>query len=400
MNIKNFERYYNYIFFIALGTISTTLFFVANSLSIHYKEALIFFDTDGGLLHTLTNYAVSLLGQNDIALKTPFIIFYILSNLLMFYISNKLLYNSFDKLLTQLLFMVLPGIISAAIIVNSAIIVIFCTLLYIAFYIKYNRHCYILLFVYLFIDNSFAILYLAIFFHALYKKESAFLIGVSLVLFSISMYMYGFDVSGKPKGHFIDTFGVYASIFSPIIFLYFLYTLYRYGIKKEKDLIWFISTTALFVSLLFSFRQKIYIEDFAPFSVIAIIYMIKLMMTSIRVRLPMFRKKHYLLVKVSLFILFVNVSLILFNKPLYLFIEKSEKHFAYDYHFAKEMARILKENNIDNIYSNDYKLINRLKFYGIKEGREHFISKKEFSAFDKVFPIKIYNKEIVKLYVK
>jgi hypothetical protein len=45
--------------------------------------------------------------------------------------------------------------------------------------------------------------------------------------------MYSFDTGGKPKGYFLDALGVYAAIFSPLLFLYFIYSMYRILIKEE-----------------------------------------------------------------------------------------------------------------------------------------------------------------------
>lgn len=392
MKIEKWNSYYLLGFFVAFVSL---LFYTAHGLSISYKEAVIFFD-DYSLLNIIIKASTSIFGQNDIALRLPFIIFYILSNIIIYEINKIIFKKEIDRFYTQLLFMVLPGLISASLLVNNAIIVIFCTLLYIYIYLIQKRHCYLLLLIFLFIDNSFAILFLAIFFHSLVNKENKFIIFYSIILFALSMNIYGFEIGGKPKGYFLDTFAIYSSIFSPIIFLYFLYTMYRVGIKREKDLIWFISVTALFLSLLFSFRQKIYIEDFAPFAIIAIPHMVKLFLHSFRVRLPKFRKYHYFFLKSSFLFLVLSIILILFSKPFYLFIEKPQKHFAYKYHFVDEIAYKLKKENINNIYCDDEKLLKRLEFYGIKRGEEYFLSLKEKKENN--FSIKLFNRDILNIY--
>ena len=42
--------------------------------------------------------------------------------------------NEFDRLLSTLVFMILPGFISAGLLLNNSIIVIFCLLLYLYYY--------------------------------------------------------------------------------------------------------------------------------------------------------------------------------------------------------------------------------------------------------------------------
>ena len=245
--------------------------------------------------------------------------------------------------------MILPGVNSAALLINESIIVLFCILSYLYLYKVNQKEYYILLVLFLFIDNSFAILFLALFFYSLKKKDNTLLI-VSLVLFGISMSIYGFEVGGRPRGYFIDTFGAYATIFSPLLYLYFIYSLYRVGLKWDKDLYWYISITALVLSLIFSLRQKIPISDFAPFIVVAIPIMVKLYMHSIRVRLKEFRQRHYIIASIALFLLVINFLVFVFNKYLYLFISKPQKHFAYNYHIAKELAKKLNELGIKEYF--------------------------------------------------
>ena len=386
-----------YIFYSLLGLCTIGLILTANTLSISYKEALNVFD-NLSTLTILTYLPLKIFGFSDIALRIPFIILYALSAILMYEITDDYFKTGLDRVINSLIFMLLPGVISAGLLVNTSILVIFCTLLYLYIYKKYSRHCYLLLFIYVFIDNSFAVFFLALFFYAISKRETKLLV-ISLVFFTLSMYIYGFETQGKPQGHLLDTFGIYASVFSPFLFLYFFYAMYRMGVKGNRSIYWYISFTALVFSLLFSFRQKVYIEDFAPYVVITIPIMVKLFLHTYRVRLPQFRKYHRRILQVTLVLLFVNVAITVFNKPIYLFLEKPNKHFAYNYHIAKEVADILKKNNINNIDSGDFKLLKRLKFYSIDKGKDYYISFVKPSEFTKSFEIKYFNKTIKTLYI-
>ena len=182
---------YNYYFYTLLTVLVFVLLFVANTLSISYKEALnVFVNTS--ILTYVTNTSLYIFGQNDIALRLPFIIFYILSVLLMYKITDKYFKYESDRLISICIFMLLPGVLSASLLVNSAIIVTFLTLLYLYYYKLTNKHSYLLLFIYVFIDNSFAILYLALFFYSLKdiksiedtKDKKNILLWISLVLFA------------------------------------------------------------------------------------------------------------------------------------------------------------------------------------------------------------------------
>ena len=373
------------------------LIVTSDNFSISYKEAYIYFEGNS-LLSYIINFSTSILGQTDFAIRFPFIIFYSLSAILLYLLTDDYFKSKWDRLICLSIFMILPGVNSAALLINESIIVLFCTLLYLYLYKVNQREHYILLVLFLFIDNSFAILFLALFFYSLKKKDNTLLI-VSLVLFGISMSMYGFEVGGRPRSYFIDTFGTYATIFSPLLYLYFVYSLYRIGLKWDKDLYWYISITALVLSLIFSLRQKIPISDFAPFIVVAVPIMVKLFMHSIRVRLKEFRQKHYLIASIALFLLGINFLVFVFNKYLYLFLEKPQKHFAYNYHVAKELSARLNKLGIKNISTNDYNLALRLRFYNINYGKDYYISLNKTESPDKIINIKYHDKIVAKYYL-
>jgi len=385
------------LFLILFCLVLSTLFSLANSLSISYGEALNLF-INHSVLSVIIKSSTYLFGMNNIVLRFPFFLFYVLSVFLM-YLNTKIFFKKeSDRYINLTLFMALPGILSASLLVNSAILVTFFTLFYIYYYNTFKRHSYALLFLFLFIDNSFAILFLALFFYSLNKKDTKLLI-ISLLLFGISMSIYGFDAGGKPRGFLLDTFAIYASIFSPLLFIYFLYSIYRAGIKKNRTLTWYISSTSLLFSLLLSLRQRVYIEDYAPFVVIFLPYMIKIFFHTIRVRLPQFRKYHYYISFLVLIILFLNILGTLFYKSIYLLLDNPKKHFAYKYNIAKEVSKQLKKNGINKIESDDKKLLLRLRFYGIKKGNDYFVSFKKQYPYDKKILIKYFGKKVATIYV-
>ncbi len=391
------DKVYKYGFAIVLAIFIICLLFVANSLSISYKEALNVFDNTS-VLTLVTFLPLKIFGFNDIALRLPFILFYASSAYLMYLLTKGYFKYESDRLINVILFMLLPGVLSASLLVNTAIIVTFFTLLYLYYYKTYGKHNYYLLVLFLFIDNSFAVFFLALFFYALNKKENQLFI-VSLILFGLSMYIYGFETSGKPKGYLLDLFAIYGSIFSPLLFIYFFYAMYRIGIKGNRSLYWYISVTALVFSFLFSIRQKVYIEDFAPYVVITLPLMLKLFFHTFRVRLPEFRGMHRKLAFLVVALLAINVLLTVVNKPLYLLLAKPQKHFAYKYHFAKEIATILKEEEINEVFSDDYQLTKRLQFYNITSGNKFLIT---FNPYYKEYPsysVSYYDKEILTFYI-
>lgn len=391
---------YKYYFYTSLLLITFILLFKATcSLSISYKEALNVF-VNNSVLSLITNSSIYLFGQNDFALRFPFILFYILSVIMMFKITEDYFKYEKDRYIFIAVFMSLPGIIGASLLVNSAIVVTFFILVYIYFQKKESNpyFLYFLLLLFLFIDNSFAILYLALTFYSLENKNKK-LLYFSLILFILSMYIYGFSSDGKPKGFLIDTFGLYSTIFSPFLFFYFLYSIYRAGIKNERTLTWYISSTALVISLIFSFRQRVYIEDFAPYVVISLPYMLKIFLHSYRVRLKEFRKHYNTLAVLVILMLTINVILTFVNKPLYLLLSNPSKHFVYQYDFVKELAEELKKRDISSIITDNQELELRLRFYNIQKGDDYFLSSKKYNLDSEQITIKYFDKELFVVYL-
>jgi len=386
---------------LAIILLLSSIFLVleTNSISISANEAEIFFHGNG-IVHLLSHLFTGILGQTDLALRLPFIILNILSLFLIYKIGKLFLKRKIDRIFSTAIFALLPGINSAALLVNPASLIIFLTLFFVYLYMyNYKILSYLVLILALFDDNSFSILYLSLIFYSISKKDKK-LLTLSLALFGISMYLYGFDDGGKPKGYFLDTFGVYAAVFSPFLFLYYVYALYRILIKEKKNLIWYISFTAFVFSLLLSFRQRVHLEDFAPYATLATPLMVKVFFNSYRVRLPEFRKWHKAIFTFIVLTLIINTFFIFVNKPLYIFLSNPKKHFAYKYHVAKELSRDLKLKNINEINISNKNLAIRLKFYGIKNGGDEILTRNKINNKKAdIIKIAYYGKLVEKYYI-
>jgi hypothetical protein len=320
------------------------------------------------------------------------ILLFVSSNIVFFKLTRYYIKDNKDRFIASAVFMILPGIVGSSLVVNSSMIVIFLLLVYVLYYSYYQKHCFVLLAVFLLLDNSCLILYISLFLYS-FKTKDKTLIWVSTLLFVVGLWYYGYDAGGRPRGYFNDTFSVYLSIFSPFLFLFFTYSLYRAGIKKQTDILWYISTTALGLSFLLSFRQKIPLEDFAPYAVIGIPIMVKVFLNSYRVRLPIYRTKFKIFANFVLLFLFLNTTLLLFNRPIYLFLHDPKRHFVFEYHFISPLVLQLKKANIKCIDANSYKIQQRLKFYGIGKCYDYELVAKPTDR-TKNIEIKLFNKTI------
>ncbi|MDD3817988.1 MAG: hypothetical protein PHI89_07865, partial [Thiovulaceae bacterium] len=299
-----------------------------------------FLQDDFSFFQSLIKLSLACLGTNDFALRFPMILLHLGSAVLLYEIAKGYV-NDRNRIWLVLIFVLLPGIVSSALIVDSAGLLIFGLLLFVYLFPKVS---FAVLSLYLFtlslIEGGFVYLFIGLFFYGMVEKK--YTLALSNILFVIlSVMLYGFDVHGSPKGYFLDSIGIYSAIFTPIVFVYVFYVLYRRGLTKEIDVVWFLASTAMVISLVLSFRQKIDVQHFAPYLVLALPLAAQTFANSYRVRLPQFRKKYKAIFAAALLFLLINSGVVFFNKYLYWVLEKPTDHFAYKMHIAKELADAL-----------------------------------------------------------
>ncbi|MEA1983514.1 MAG: hypothetical protein U9N39_08210 [Campylobacterota bacterium] len=315
-------------------------------------------------LQLLINSSLEIFGHNDFGLRFVMIFFHLMSIILIYLISERYIKIQRNRLWLTLIYALLPGVVSSAVVVNSAGMIIFGLLLFIYLHEKVPQFFVnLLLLIFSLIDIGFAYLFLGLSIYY-FKEKKLFLSMYVLSLYILTSSLYGFNIFGYPKGHFLDTIGVYSAVFTPIIFVYLFYTLYRRYLTQETSMVWYIATTTLVISLLLSFRQRIAIEDFAPYLIIALPLAGESFINSYRVRLKRFRIKYKIAFVASFVFLILNTLIVLFNKEIYFFIDNPKHHFAYEMHIAKELARELKNMEIKCV-NTDNKMQKRLQFYEI-----------------------------------
>lgn len=359
------------ILFLFLGIDALVLFYESSLLSISYREANFLYYTNS-LLNLIVSASLGLFGQNDFALRLPMIVMHLLSALLLYRLSADYLKRERDRLWLVVIFMLIPGVNSSALLVDNSGFVILLLLLYLTFFSRTPWLNYLFLFLVLWIDVSFAILYLGLFFYAVNRKKTRLLI-VTLLFFTLSLYFHDYLPHGRPEGHFLDTLGLYAAIFSPIVFVYLFFVLYRRFVDGRVDRIWYLAATALISSLLLSFRQEIEVEVFAPYLILALPLAAQSFFHSYRVRLKPFRKSYRLLFTISFVFLILNTMVVLFHKELYHLLDNPSKHFAYRQHVAKELAEDLRSKGITCVDAGNKVMQLRLRFYGVNYCRKNIL---------------------------
>ncbi|MFK5937650.1 MAG: hypothetical protein QM497_04545 [Sulfurimonas sp.] len=379
-----------YIFVIILLLDTVVLLTQISNISISYAEALVLYE-NFSFLQLLIKSSIVIFGQNDFALRLPMIIMHLMSVVLLYEISKKYLSSQRDRIWLILLFILLPGVVSSALVVNSAGLVIFGLFLFVYIYEKLSiTSVNILLLVYLFADPGFIYLFVGMSVFYIYNKQRYYFF-YNVILFLSSAYLYGFEVGGLPTGHFLDLIGIYSTIFTPFIFIYIFYGLYRRYLNNQTDYIWYIASTTLVFSVLLSLRQRVIVEHFAPYLIIALPLVAQTFVSSYKVRLKMFRTKYRVIFLISFIFLAFNYLVVLFNKELYLVLDSPKKHFAYNTHIAHDLAKKLKLKGIYCV-STDKKMSLRLSFYGIKHCDKYKLEEKSLSKEDSDVTISYRNK--------
>ncbi|MGE4473337.1 hypothetical protein [uncultured Sulfuricurvum sp.] len=362
------------LFLLLVGINLLILIGQIQGLSIGYHEAKILYGEFSPLQQIIT-LSLHLFGQNDYALRAPMIVLHLFSVFLLYAISKFYVSGKNDRIWIVLIYMLLPGVTSAALIVDNAGLMIALVFLFAYGYLRFGRYALALFPLYIGIDPAFAYLFFATAIYGLYRKEwwYGFVGGASFI---VSLYVYGIHVGGLPESRFLDAFGIYAAIFSPIVFLYLFYVLYRRMIAKQWDLIWMIAMSAFVISILLSFRQKVEVQTFAPYLMLALPMAGETFLHTYRIRLREFRGKYRLLFYSAFILLIINASVVFFNQWFYRFLKDPTRHFSYSMHIVKELAGALKENHIYCVDANDKKLQLRLRFYGVTQCKMYHLTKK------------------------
>ncbi len=353
---KNFFKFFLYFYIFICGYLIIFTPITTSESNLIYSNNV-----------TISSLIANLILKFNHTIILPRFIFFIISivNVWFLYIYSKYIFTKrSDSYLTILVYLLIPGVFVSNIVINWATIPIFLSLLFVISTIKGSRVGQVISLVLLFFTHTaFFVFYIAIFLYS-YKRRIVWLMILSLILFILSTYFQIYDLSGVPKGHLLQLLGIYAVTLSPFFFLALIYSLYRLSIDKQRDILWYISTTSFIISLLLSIRQKILVIDFTPYIVIATPLSIKVFKNSLAIRLREFRGKYHLLCKIVILVLLLETSIIALNYPIYRYFGK--KIYFIDstiYDVAKIAKKSGKKciNNIKNYNKNLYKFYNIYK---------------------------------------
>ncbi len=323
-----------------------SIFYLATITPISPHEAHIFYMSNN-LVSTLMHWGDSIIG-GFLGLRIFFIFFGFLSISLFYELSRRYFKERSDAYIATTIFMFLPGILTASTLANEAIIVL---PLVLYFVLMYERNSFwslpFVMLALFFIHESSIIFFVALLLYGLVHKDKKLSIFSAAFLIAFVYLSKGIEIGGGPSGHFVEIFGLYATVFSPLLFLYFFYAMYRILLREEKTLLWYISFTALAFSLLLSIRQRVHIADFAPYVTISIVLMLDVFKNSVRVRLPEFQKRYKYAFYTVVSFLGLSVSIIVFHQFFFLVLDDKSKHFAKKVYEPYFLSQELKSEGIE-----------------------------------------------------
>jgi len=340
----------------------SALLYLASTLPIGPNEATVYY-TDQDILYTLTHFANGWFG-NGLDFRLPFV-FFAFVNSILFFIMTRLYFTDIEtSYLATAVFLLLPGIITSAILVNIAVVVMTLVLAFITFYEKKMLLLQaITMLLLLLIHGASIIFFVSVGIFALMERNRKLFI-LSSILGIVSLFYFNFnglEIGGKPQGEFMELFSLYVGLFSPLVFLYFFYALYRIWLREKKDILWYISFSSFIFSIILSLRQQVIMTDFAPYVIVSVVLMIVIYHQTLHVRLPQFqiwyRRGFYMVLST----LVMSAMVIFFHKSFFYILEDKSKHFAY--RFYEPYWKVIELHEIEK---NCYTVPSRKEQYQLK----------------------------------
>jgi hypothetical protein len=350
------------------------LLYLANSLPIGSHEATIFYSSRD-ILYGLTHLFEGVF-STSLDFRLPFLLFGFLNIFLFLKMSEHYFDNREESYLATTIFALLPGIITSVVLVNIAVIVISFVLFFLIFYEKkaYFGQAVSIVALLLVHDASIIFFISLVIFSAFKRDKPLFIISILCTAISL-IYFNGLEIGGKPTGEFLELFGLYMALFSPLIFFYFFYALYRIWLREQKDILWYISFIAFVVSILLSLRQQVDMTNFAPYVIVSVVLMLVTYHRTLYVRLPQFQKFY----RIGFYIVFgslvLSAMVIIFHKLFFSMIDDKSKHFAYTFYEPYWQVLELKEIGQNCYTVKNQKVQYQLKYYGIEKCEDSDVPK-------------------------
>ena len=305
--------------------------------------------------------------SNELGLRLFFLLLGCVNACLFYTITAFYFDKKKDRLLALFFYLMLPGVIVSTVLANDAAVITFLVLLFLYLYLHEKPMASLLPLSLLGLVHWSALyFYIVLMLYGLFQKRKAiFLSATAAILLFVAA---GTTIPDPiPGNYFFETLGIGATIFSPLLFIYFFYALYRTLLRGERNLLWYISFGALMISLGLSLQERIKITDFSAYLMPSIIIAIHTYLGSLRVHLKPFQQRYKLSFRlIALSLLLSSLSLVL-HQPIYRLLGETYYPVVAPVYVPYDKAKKLKTNGEDCVKESRQKVLYQMRYYGLKK---------------------------------
>jgi len=341
------------------------IFILALTTPISVSESNLYYSEIQTPTTYLMHYSQQIFGF-EFGFRGLFILISFVSGRLFYLISKHFFRNRKDRLMSLFIYLMLPGTIAESVLVSDAILISLLLSLFIVGYLKRND---ILIVASLgaigFVHWSSLEFYLIIAVYTLFRKEYKVMVYALVAI--VAYLMLGGDVPALTHHSSMSKLlTIYATVFSPLFFVYFFFAGYRALLVGDRDIIWAVSFMSLVLSFVMSVSTKIRVEDFSPYLMTGVIVALRAYHRSSRVRLKRFRKSYEITFSVIISMLVLSSMIIILHQPIYRLLGKDVVTAVSPMYKPYDESNMLKTKGKDCVYNMKKRAENQFRYYGLE----------------------------------
>ena len=339
---------------------------VAATTPISPSEAYLFFQAETTPTTLLMHWGDAVI-SSELGLRLFFLVLGYLNLSLFYAVTAHFFSEREERLLALYFYAMLPGVIVSTVLANDAVIIAFLVLLFLYFYLHQQRLLSLFPLLFLGLAHWSALyFYLLLMLYGLFQKEKwIFLNAAIAVLF---FFVLGARVPEPVSGNYLfEMLGNDATIFSPLLFIYFFYALYGTLWRGERNVLWYISFGALIISLVLSLQERVRITDFSAYLMLGIIVAVHTYLGSLKVRLKRFRKSHRISFWVVAISLLTSSLAMVLHQPIYRLLGEKNYPIVASVYSPYDRAVRLKKSGKKCVQESRQKVLYQMRYYGLNK---------------------------------
>ena len=341
-----------------------TLIVVAATTPISPSEAYLFFQSKTTPTVLLMHWG-SFIVANELGMRLFFLVLGFANAYLFYRLTADFFTREKERLLALYFYLMLPGAIISTVLANDAVIIAFFLLLYMYFYMREKPILSLFpLFLLALVHWSALYLYMILVLYGLFQKKKE--VFWAAIVATVFYAMLGASMPEPVVGnHFFETLGIYATIFSPLLFVYLFYALYRTLLRGDRGLLWYISFGILIISLILSLQERIKITDFSAYLMPGVIVAVHSYLSSLKVRLKRFQKGYRISFLMLVASLVLSSLVMLLHQPVYRLLGPKYYPIVAAVYEPYDRAVSLKMKQKKCVEESRQKVLYQMRYYGL-----------------------------------